>query len=60
LFNSNPNTEGDEFLVDVITTMGRAALVVQLSRIAPLIVGALVSIGTVLGLLVWKRRQRRK
>jgi N-acyl-D-amino-acid deacylase len=60
LFNSRPNTEGDEFLVDVITAMGRAALMAQLSRIAPLIMGALVGIGTVVGLLVWKRRQKRK
>jgi N-acyl-D-amino-acid deacylase len=58
LFNTRPNRQGDDFLVDVITTMGRAAMLVSLSRILPIILVVLVAGATSLALLVRKKKRR--
>lgn len=60
LFNTRPNTQGDEFLVDVITTMGRAAIMNKLSRIFPVLLVILAGVGTILVVRVWKRNKKDK
>ena len=55
LFNTWPDTSGDSFLVDVITEMGRAAI---MEKIILAGVGLIILlIGTAL-LLRWKRRKK--
>ncbi|MFN2272354.1 MAG: serine hydrolase domain-containing protein [Anaerolineae bacterium] len=58
LFNTRPNTQGDDFLVDVITAMGRAAMLQSLSGILPVILGGVAAAGALLAVLVRKKRTR--
>jgi N-acyl-D-amino-acid deacylase len=46
LFNTNPNTPGDEFLVDVITTMGRAVFMQAIGWVMPAAVVLILGVGT--------------
>lgn len=57
LFNRRPDTAGDEFLVDVISSMGQATLICRVARFLPLILTIMFAGGSLLVVVVWKRRR---
>jgi hypothetical protein len=55
LFNTQPNSPGDEFLVDVITVMGQAAIMDEIVWISVILLVIIIGIGI---FFVLRRRKR--
>jgi N-acyl-D-amino-acid deacylase len=57
LFNTRPNTSGDEFLVELIGAMGRAAIADELRWISLAFLAVLGAVGVLVIRRVWKRKR---
>jgi hypothetical protein len=57
LFNTRPDTNGDEFLVDVITQMGKAAIMDKIVAVGICILLAAV---IAVGIILIQRRSNKK
>ena len=58
LFNSRPDTAGDEFLVDVIASLGQATFLYGVLRVLPAVL-VLAAVGaSLLVWAIWKRRRK--
>jgi N-acyl-D-amino-acid deacylase len=57
LFNTRPNTPGDEFFVDVITVMGQAAAKNTILWVSGAVLFCLIGIGFIIFVKIWKRKK---